>query len=85
MLKVLFFIETLGGGGAEKVLCDLVNHMDRSKFDVTVQTLWPSEGRKRLAEWIKYKSVYPNNSRFNQYRKRARARVPSPHEGRLRY
>ena len=70
MLKVLFFIETLGGGGAEKVLCDLVNHMDRSKFDVTVQTLWPSEGRKRLAEWIKYKSVYPNNSRFNQYRMR---------------
>lgn len=70
MIKILFFIETLGGGGAEKVLCDLVNHMDRSKFDITVQTLWPSEGRKRLAEWIKYKSVYRNNGRLNQYRMR---------------
>jgi glycosyltransferase involved in cell wall biosynthesis len=70
MIKILFFIETLGGGGAEKVLCDLVNHMDRSKFDITVQTLWPSEGRNRLAQWIKHKSVYRNNGRLNQYRMR---------------
>ena len=71
MLKVLFFIETLGGGGAEKVLCDLVNHMDRSKFDITVQTLWPSDGRKKLADWIRYKSVYPSRSRLNTARMRA--------------
>ncbi len=70
MLKVLFFIETLGGGGAEKVLCDLVNHMDQSKFDITVQTLWPSDYRKKLAEWIHYRSVYASNSRWNQYRMR---------------
>lgn len=70
MLKVLFFIETLGGGGAEKVLCDLVNHMDRTKFDITVQTLWPSEGRKKLADGIRYKSVYPSRSRANVMRMR---------------
>ena len=34
--KVLFFIESLAGGGAEKVLTTLVQHLDRSKFDVTV-------------------------------------------------
>ena len=38
--KILFFIESLSGGGAEKVLCNLVNAMDRTKFAVTVQTLW---------------------------------------------
>ncbi len=70
MLKVLFFIETLGGGGAEKVLCDLVNHMDRTKFDIAVQTLWPSEGRKKLADGIRYKSVYPSRSRANVMRMR---------------
>ncbi|MBR6109433.1 MAG: glycosyltransferase [Clostridia bacterium] len=70
MLKVLFFIETLGGGGAEKVLCDLVNHMDRTKFDITVQTLWPSERRKKLADGIRYKSVYPSRSRTNMMRMR---------------
>lgn len=35
-LKVLFLIESLAGGGAEKVLSTLVQHLDKSKFDVTV-------------------------------------------------
>ena len=39
MIKILFFIESLSGGGAEKVLCNLVNSMDQTKFDITVQTL----------------------------------------------
>lgn len=34
--KVLFLIESLGGGGAEKVLSTLVEHIDKSRFDVTV-------------------------------------------------
>ena len=66
MRKVLFFIETLGGGGAEKVLCDLVNHMDQSRFDITVQTLWPSDGRKKLAKGIRYRSVYDSDNRLNR-------------------
>lgn len=70
MLKVLFFIESLGGGGAEKVLIDLVNHMDRSRFEITVQTLWPSENRKKLAEGIRYKSVYSKADRLNVNRMR---------------
>ena len=39
MKKVLFFIHDLGPGGAEKVLVNLVNHMDPQKFDITVMTL----------------------------------------------
>ncbi len=38
--KILFFIPTLGHGGAEKVLVNLVNNLDRSKFDITVQTIF---------------------------------------------
>lgn len=34
--KVLFLIESLAGGGAEKVLTTLVQHIDKDKFDVTV-------------------------------------------------
>lgn len=34
--KILFLIESLSGGGAEKVLSTLVQHLDKSKFDVTV-------------------------------------------------
>ena len=70
MLKILFFIETLGGGGAEKVLCDLVNHMDQRQFDITVQTLWPAENKNLLADGILYRSVYPKYDRWNSYRMR---------------
>lgn len=36
MKKILFFIESLSGGGAEKVLVNLIKNIDRSKFDITV-------------------------------------------------
>ncbi len=40
MKKILFLINSLGGGGAEKVLVNLVNNMDYSKFDITVETMF---------------------------------------------
>lgn len=40
MKKVLFVVANLRGGGAEKVLVTLVNGMDKSKYDVTVMTLF---------------------------------------------
>lgn len=36
MKKVLFIIESLSGGGAEKVLATLVRHLDREQFSITV-------------------------------------------------
>lgn len=39
MKKVLFFVESLSGGGAEKVLTDLVSNLDSSKYEVTVCSL----------------------------------------------
>jgi glycosyltransferase involved in cell wall biosynthesis len=35
-LRVLFFTSTLGGGGAEKHLLRIANHLDREKFDVSL-------------------------------------------------
>lgn len=40
MKKVLFLINSLGGGGAERVLVNLVNNIDKDKYDVTVQTIF---------------------------------------------
>lgn len=42
MIKVLFLINSLGGGGAERVLVNLVNNMDKSRFSITVQTVFPA-------------------------------------------
>lgn len=39
MKNILFFIESLSGGGAEKVLVTLLNHLDKSKYCVTLLTL----------------------------------------------
>lgn len=73
MIKILFFIETLTGGGAEKVLRDLVNHMDQTKFDITVQTAFPCEASKYLNPGIRYRSMYVSENRANRLRYRAEA------------
>lgn len=39
-VKVLFLIHDLSFGGAEKVLVNLANNMDKTKFEVSVQTLF---------------------------------------------
>lgn len=73
MIKILFFIETLKSGGAEKVMIDLVNHMDQTKFAITVQTVWPCDAKKYLAPGIRYKSMYSSESKANHLRYRAEA------------
>lgn len=65
MIKILFFIESLTGGGAEKVLRNLVNNMDQSMFDITVQTVWPCDAKKYLVSGIRYKSMYYSESKAN--------------------
>ena len=40
MKKILFLIHNLGPGGAEKVLVNLVNHLDRKQFDITLIALF---------------------------------------------
>ena len=69
MTSVLFLIPTLDRGGAENVLVDLVNHMDQSKFRITVQTLFDKDAQKdRLRDGIEYKTFmyhqFHGNSRL---------------------
>ena len=73
MIKILFFIETLEGGGAEKVLRNLVNNMDQTRFDITVQTVWPCAAEKYLAPGIRYRSAYPRRSSVYEKLYRAEA------------
>ena len=55
MKTVLFLIPSLGGGGAERVLVNLVNNLDRTRFQVTVQTLFDTGvNRQYLSKDIAY-------------------------------
>ncbi|MDD2376021.1 MAG: glycosyltransferase [Clostridia bacterium] len=59
MKKILFLIHTLRGGGAEKALVQLVNSMDKIKFDITVMTV-VNTGKyiKELNPNITYKYIF---------------------------
>ena len=69
MKKILFLIHDLGQGGAEKVLVNLVNHMDRSKFDISVTVLFGGGVNEQFLEPdIHFHAVFPRmipgNSRW---------------------
>ena len=56
----MFLIHDLGHGGAEKVLVNLVNNMDRSKFDISVTALFGGGVNEQfLAKDIHFYSVFP--------------------------
>lgn len=60
MIKILFLIHDLGQGGAEKVLVNLVNNMDRSKFDISVTALFGGGVNEQfLAPDIHFHAVFP--------------------------
>ena len=69
MIKILFLIHDLGQGGAEKVLVNLVNNMDRSKFDISVMALFGGGVNEQfLAPDIHFHTVFqkaiPGNSKL---------------------
>lgn len=66
MIKVLFLIHDLSHGGAEKVLVNLVNNIDKSQFDVTLMALFDGGvNRQFLHEDIKYKYCFKRTIRGN--------------------
>lgn len=55
MKKILFLIPNLAHGGAERVLVNLANNLDRTKYDVTVQTLFDvGVNRKYIQPHVRY-------------------------------
>lgn len=57
--KILFLIHALGVGGAEKILVNIANGMDKNKFDVTVMTVIDTGAfRENLNDDIKYKYIF---------------------------
>lgn len=67
MKKILFLIHSLGPGGAEKVLVNLVNNMDPKQFDVTVISIFGGGVNEQfLKPHVHYRSLFrkmfPGNS-----------------------
>lgn len=64
MKKVLFLINTLSGGGAEKVLVDLVNILPISQYQVTIVTLYGGIHEKRLPNNVTYRCLIKSSNSF---------------------
>ena len=61
--RVLFVINNMSGGGAEKILHTIICNINTNKFDVTVCSL---HEQPSLAEWpenIKYKYIFRHNAK----------------------
>lgn len=68
MKKIIFVIPNLMHGGAERVLVNLVNGLDKSKFDVTLLSVFDcGVNKKDLSENVHYKFIYKKQFRGNSH------------------
>lgn len=64
--KILFVIDILRGGGAEKVLLDTVKYLDKDKFEITVLSVF--DGGKyvdAIKKYANYKYIFPQYNQKN--------------------
>lgn len=65
MKKLLFLINTLNVGGAEKVLVNTVSSLDPKKYRITVQTVLDSgENKQDLPPDVRYKTMIRTKNLF---------------------
>ena len=76
MKKVLLFVDNLDEGGVSKVLIDLLENINREKYDITIMTLYINGIYKdKIKEYGKFKYCFdipePNDNslKANLYRK----------------
>ncbi|MBQ7789419.1 MAG: glycosyltransferase [Clostridia bacterium] len=62
--KIRFFINTLTGGGAEKVLIDLLNQLDPDKYDISLLTIAGGVREDSVPKHVKYKKLVKNEASF---------------------
>ncbi len=66
--RILFMIPNLAHGGAERVLVNLVNNLDKKKYDVTVQTVFDiGVNKKDLGKDVRYIPGFKHQFRANSH------------------
>lgn len=64
MKKILFFINSLSGGGAEKVLVDLLNLLSEKNFEIDLISIYGGVHEERLSKKINYKKIINTDNVF---------------------
>ncbi|MBD5227049.1 MAG: glycosyltransferase [Bacteroidales bacterium] len=61
--KLLFLHFDLGNGGAENVLVNLLNRLDKTKYDITLRTVFSGGvNRERLSKDVNFKALFPRKA-----------------------
>jgi glycosyltransferase involved in cell wall biosynthesis len=66
-IKVLFFISSLSGGGAERIMVDILSYIDRTRIEATLVLLYPYDNspyKKYLPEDVRVVVVERKSDSF---------------------
>ena len=63
--KIIFFIGSLGGGGAERVVCNLANYLKEKEWDISILTMSDKKASYFLNQGIKLYSLIAQSERKN--------------------
>ena len=67
--KILFLIESLSGGGAEKVLSTLLQHLDYNKFEVTLCCISDiGKYKETILPYVNYTTILPDSSQLQGWK-----------------
>ncbi|MBR5272581.1 MAG: glycosyltransferase [Clostridia bacterium] len=70
MKKMLIVAGKIYGGGAERVLVDLINGLDESEYDITLYTISKDNFEKSgIERTVEYRTVYSDVSQFGGIKK----------------
>ena len=62
MVKIRFFITSLGGGGAEKVLINLLKQLKPSEYQVSLVTLFGGAHANEVPDYVNQRTVFKKNN-----------------------
>lgn len=64
-MRITLFISALSGGGAERVTCNLANHLAGFGHDVEILTMSEAEAAESLRQGVKHTPLLKNSERSN--------------------
>ena len=69
-IKILYLIESLSGGGAEKVLSTTIKNLNPSLFDITLCCVTDiGEYKEEILPYVNYYSILPNPNNYSRFKK----------------
>ena len=74
--KIRFFINTLGGGGAEKVLADLLNKLDPNLFDICLVTVDGGVHKADLPKYVRHRQLIRNSDPLGDIKRKIISHLP---------